>query len=466
MKNIFAIINNSEKIYIFGAGGVADDVIRLIKPQLAEKTVQVVVSSAQNNPVIFNGFRVVEKKEIFKDAVSRSALVIIALMRDTAEKVKKELMDNQFNNLVTAEEISDCLYEEDWKKPIINNKIVFSNFKGRGYGCNPKYICNRILQKKYDIVWAVKDNNSCIPDSVRTVEYGSSEYYMELATAHVWVDNTHKNMLTQKRKGQFYIQTWHGCGPLKKIEYDAANLPESYLKSCDYDMNMVDLCISGAKCCTEQYRRAFRYHGKIIESGCPRNDVFWEKQDYKKRIDWTNADKIWVLYAPTIRETESNVLDAEKVIERIERKYNRKCILLIREHPQMKMKKGRYDFNAKVKDVSVYPDAQELLAASDMLITDYSSIMWDFSLQKKPVFLFHPDAALYETERGFYIPFSEMPYVETFNIEDLLEKIDTFNPDKYKKELAYFLKKYDSYDDGKASERIENIIDSVIGDNV
>lgn len=467
-ENIIAKIHNSEKIYIFGAGGVADDVIRLLKYQLIKKTVQVVVTSIQNNPVIFNGFSVVEKKKIFADTSSKSALVIISLMSNTAKKIKKEFQENQFSNLVIADEIADGLYKEAWKKPIENRKIVFSNFKGRGYGCNPKYICSRLLPKDYDLVWAVQgDHGDCFPKGVRTVEYGSFEYYMELATARVWVDNTHKNILTKKRSGQFYIQTWHGCGPLKKIDYDATEkLTASYLKTVDFDVNMVDLCVSGAQFCSVQYRRAFRYNGKIIESGCPRNDIFWTNKDYKSMIASADADKLWVLYAPTIREMESNVLDTEKVIECIEKKYNRECILLIREHPQMKMKEGRYEFNGKVKDASDYPDVQELLAASDLLITDYSSIMWDFSLQKKPVFLYHPDAELYKTERGFYIPFSEMPYVEAFNLEDLLERIDTFNVVEYKKKLDIFLKKYVSYDDGKASEKIEKVIDNVIDANL
>lgn len=108
--------------------------------------------------------------------------------------------------------------------------------------------------------------------------------------------------------------------------------------------------------------------------------------------------------------------------------------------------------------MSKYPDVQEIMAATDMLITDYSSVMWDFSLQRKPVFLFHPDADIYEQERGFNIPFSEMPYIEAFNMKDLYKKICGYNESVYLSQLEQFLEKYKSYDTGNASKQVADKI--------
>ena len=130
----------------------------------------------------------------------------------------------------------------------------------------------------------------------------------------------------------------------------------------------------------------------------------------------------------------------------------------------MESKHGRYVFSDKVRGayVSQYPDVQEIMAVSDMLITDYSSVMWDFSLQRKPVFLFHPDADLYEQERGFNIPFSEMPYIEAFDTDDLYQKICGYNEKSYLSQLEQFLEKYKSFDIGQASKQVVDRILEVI----
>ena len=123
-----------------------------------------------------------------------------------------------------------------------------------------------------------------------------------------------------------------------------------------------------------------------IETGNPRDDIFFGKKDYKENIFPNLKDKKWILYAPTYREKKSNVINPYIIISKYREKFNEDCIILIKEHPNMTDRANIYKYSDNVINMSNYPDTQELLVAADILITDYSSIMWDFSLQKKLVF--------------------------------------------------------------------------------
>ncbi len=469
MKSIVDnLLQNYNHIVIYGAGGVAKDICKLIKEYVQEKTVSIAVTDCENNPAFLDDYPVYSINEVQNTFDKMQVFFIVAMMPESASKVKQNLIRMGYAWVITAEELVKQMYVKFYQNPVQKGKIVFSNFSGRGYGCNPKSICEELLKRgtdDLDCVWAAENVDSDFPETVRVIAYGTEQYYYELATAQIWIDNQHKNFLSQKREGQYFVQTWHGCGPLKKIEYDAPDLPRSYLELLDYNMKMVDLCLSGAEFCTQQYRRAFRYKGDIFEYGCPRNDVFFKtKMDHSKvreKFSIASQTKV-ILYAPTLREGESNKIDAQLILTACETLYANPCILLIREHPKMAMQAGRYCFSKKIINASDYPDVQEILAVSDMLITDYSSIMWDFSLQKKPVFLYHPDAMDYEEERGFYLPFSAMPYIEAFDNHDLYFKICNYQDESYQQNLNEFFKRYKPFDQGRASVEVVNKLLEVI----
>lgn len=468
MENaIETLLVTYKTLVVYGAGGVAKATCRLLKECCAEKKVCVVVTDSNGNPKTLEGVTVYPVNSLTVDRYRDDILFIIAIMPISAEAVRKELHTKGYKNVMTAGELVEGMYRFFYKYPINRGKILFVNFAGRGYGCNPKYICEELLRRDLDTadcVWAVHGEAE-VPERVRTVPYGSYRYYYELATAQVWIDNQHKDFFTRKREGQFYVQTWHGCGPLKKIEHDASGLPDSYLELSDRDMKMVDICLSGAGFNSMLFRRAFRYEGDILEYGCPRNDIFFRENfsvtGIRTALGIGEGFSV-ILYAPTLREGESNRIEVDYLLEACERLYTNRCVVLIREHPQMEMRTGKYMFSDRVIDVSDYPDMQEIMVAADMLITDYSSVMWDFSLQKKPVFLYHPDLQAYEEERGVYIPFSEMPYIETFSMEDLYKKICCYDDMLYQQKLEKFLQKYRSFDKGEASKAVVDKIEEVI----
>ena len=133
--------------------------------------------------------------------------------------------------------------------PIKKDKIVVSSYLGQGYGDNGKYIVEQLLkqEKHYDIVWLLRDSNNGFPEGVRSVRYLSIRSVYEQATAKVWIDNRRKPDYVRKRKGQFYLATWHGGLALKRIEKDAPEaLPSHHIKAAKRDSRMVDLFLSNS----------------------------------------------------------------------------------------------------------------------------------------------------------------------------------------------------------------------------
>lgn len=450
-----------KEINIYGAGEIAKDIIKIIKESKIFSKINVVVTELENNCGKCEQCKVYQYKEFIHKNFYEGITFIVAVAGKEGENIKKRLISDKVKKIITVEEFREYLFSNLWRKRINKNMIVFSNFDGKGYGDNPKYICNKIDKSKYDCVWIVKDLNESMPIGVRKVKYGSLEHYRALAEAHFWVDNMHKNMITQKRLGQIYIQTWHGDGPLKKIEYDSDNLPQSYYDMINHDIKMIDYFISGSEFKTKQCKSAFRYNGCILEIGNPRNDIFFKRKDFKERIFPNLKEKKWILYAPTYREGKSNVIDPYIIINRYKEKYNNDCVVLIKEHPNMTDRVNTYKYSDNVINVNNYPDTQELLVAADILITDYSSIMWDYSLQQKLVILYHPDVKEYNEERGYYLPFEQLPYCEAFNINEVCDFIMNTDMQEYKKRLSYFMERYKSYDDGNAADRIVKLIDDL-----
>ena len=470
------LINRWNKKYdtvlVYGAGGVAKDFLHIITEVDAfkdlRKKIFIAVSEGANSVSELCGISVKQIGEF--DGKSDNSLVIIATMPVLVKTIEENLKNKGFKNIVEIDEIVCSLYEEIWKEPVSNNKILFSNFAGNGFGGNAKYILLELQKRRADLdfVWLVNDLDTEMPPEVRKVRYGSLDHYRELGTATVWVDNQHKNFLSRKRKGQYYIQSWHGIGPTKKIEFDAADtLSPSYLELCEYNSEMEDLFLSGSGFNTEMCRRGFHYYGEVLECGYPRNDLLVnrivDQNTIKERLHLPNTCKL-VLYAPTFRnegldpEQEINI---PNICETLERKFGERFICLVRFHPNDPVGRNM-TFNQGIINVTLYNDVQELLYISDILIADYSSLMWDFSLQGKPVFLFHTDNEYYQAERGTYISPDQMPYVIAISNNDLCDKIALFDEEIYKEKLSKYFDEYQSFDKGKAAcEVADRIIDFI-----
>ncbi len=463
-----ARLKEYQSVLIYGAGGVAKNMLIFLNPCLDRKHTHIVVSQKEENERELAGYPVRQIDELIE--IRNQAFVIVATMPEQAAVLKRNLDKLGFRNYMTAEELSEQLYREIWQEEIHENKIVFSNFIGAGFGGNEKYLALDLLERSQalDLVWIVKKEGMRFPAGIRQVRYGTYEHYRELGTARIWIDNQHKNFFTRKREGQCYIQTWHGGGPLKKIEFDGKNVSGSSLALCEMDSKLVDIMVSPSRFNSEVYRRAFHYEGEIMECGYPRNDIFWKDSGIRKEIEQlfgAEPGEMIALYAPTFRNfarREKDVLDLEGARNALEKRFGKKCRIFVRFHPRVAETEKDYPGIGGCADVTAYEDIQELMVAADVLITDYSSVMWDFSLSGKPVFLFHPDVDLYEEDRGYYLPFRKMPYVESFDNEDLCRKIESFNERGYRERVKAFVEEYGSFDKGTATKAVGDRIMSFL----
>lgn len=360
--------------------------------------------------------------------------------------------------------------------PIDQKKIVFDNFEGRGYGCNPKYIAEELLRQNVDceMVWLVRDLNEPMPPKIRKVAYKSVQAVKERLTAKVWVANHRASKGVRKRKNQYYVQTWHGAFGVKKAEKDALNvLPPKYVRAAQYDSKITNLFLSSSKIQTWSYRNNYWYDGEILECGFPRDDLFYLKRDdadFKKSILHSLGIKEGVktvLYAPTFRDDygmEAFDLNFSNVVSSLEQKTGEEWVLLYRMHPSV-IKKFQTSQYADISvDVTSYPDMQELMLVSDALITDYSSSMFEYMLLDRPVFIYANDVEkMFELGRIREL-YYELPFSKATNNDEMVKSIKSFSQEEYSSKLEQFKKKYAPYESGHAAQEVVDRIKKVIGE--
>ncbi len=370
------------------------------------------------------------------------------------------------------------------KMPVVNNRIIFNNFNGKGFGCNPKYIALEILNKKlpYELAWIVKDDNELLPKGIKAINYNSEELLEYLSTARIIVSNCRLYDFVKagfvKKAEQIYIQTWHGALSFKKIEKDIEHSSHNnkYLKIAKTDSKYIDYLLSPSKFDTKCLKHNFYFDGKFLEMGCPRNDLFFYNENKKneiknkvyKKLNILN-DKGIILYAPTFRDSgnlDMYKIDINALLRTLRKKYNRDFVFVSRLHPNMLKKSNKMsELLPNSINASHYDDIQELLLATDILITDYSSCMFDFALSEKPCFIFATDIKDYLNERGFYYSLDSTPFPIARSNDELSKNIEEFDNINYNKNIKLFLLDKGSFEDGHASEKIANLIKTNIGDN-
>lgn len=367
-------------------------------------------------------------------------------------------------------------------EPIINNKIVFDNYMGKGFGCNSKAVAEKLLEKypgEFEIVWLATKGNSNpqnFPEEIKIVDYASPEARKEFATAKVWVSNYHKISMIRKglrkKKDQFFIQMWHGSLGIKKIENDVQCLTEQndWLRLAKMSSRMTDYWISNSKFETQVYKRAFWEVSNVLEYGHPRNDMLINEADsVQKRIkeNFGIEGKKVLFYAPTFREDyrlDCYQLDYERLKVALRERFGGEWVFFIRLHPRVQKYASKVIPEMEgMYDVTKYPDIQELIAAADCMITDYSSCIFDYLLMKKPGFLFATDIEEYNTERGFYYPLESTPFPIAQDNDELITNIKYFDIEIYKQKCDTFLVEKGCVEDGNASERVADLIAQIVG---
>lgn len=353
-----------------------------------------------------------------------------------------------------------------------DNRILFHTFQNR-YTCNPKYIAEELYKKNSDLeLYFVIDSEIVdkkeVPNYIKLINRNSAEYSYIIATSKIWVDNG-LNMIwdcTQKSKNQVYLNTWHGSLGIKKINGN------KYWKYIAHSGNKkIDYFITNSMFEENVFKNSFWPNVKFLKYGHARNDLFFNKQlclDLRKKIcDFYNIDynsKIFI-YAPTFRDDTSDVkainMDYVKVREALVQKFGGNWVILSRLHWKNASNlntKEVFKNNPEIIDASSFSDIQELMAAADIGVTDYSSWIFDFILSGKPGFIYAEDINKYINSRGFYYPLSETPFAINESNECLCKNIAEFDYEIYKQKVDKFLNDKGCYENGCASKNISNFI--------
>ena len=368
--------------------------------------------------------------------------------------------------------------------PIKQNKIVFWTFEGtRGFCCNPRYIAQEILDRKQkcELVWLVENMQFEFPQGIKKVRNTLWNRAYQLSTSRIWVGNSRTIYGTKKRKGQIYIQTWHGTVCIKPIGlYRGELFPKIAKIVSKADSDLIDYVLSGSDWCDIHYPKGLLYDGKIIRTGTPRCDALVNNRDmYYQKIRAENklpANAKILLYAPTFRggsqstdrfvSSKRFTIEFENLIQTLEEKFGGKWFIFLRLHPQLAMVNQADEFwgcSDRRVDVTQKQDMNELIAGADAFISDYSSAIFEAALLRIPCFIYADDLEKYVEERGkLFFEIEQLPFSAAVNNADLLENIASFRQDEYEHKLAEFMEREGIDEDGHASERVVDMIQALV----
>ncbi len=353
-----------------------------------------------------------------------------------------------------------------------DNLVVFESFLGRQYGCSPKALFVAMTEDPqyadYQKVWMFQE-----PEQYRFLEqypntkvvaYGSKDCYRYYARAKYWITNYHLPTGIIKASDQVYVQTWHGT-PLKKIGCDVGNYKnlskdkKRAWKEYQKEGTIIDYMPSPSAFYTEKITSAFRLQkqAQVSECGYPRNDfLFTVNADFcgklKEKLS-IPVDKKVALYAPTWRDNQhvpgqGYVYRGGMDFEKLQQELGEEWVILFRAHYLISNSFDFEKYQGFVVNASQYDDVNHLYAISDILITDYSSVFFDYANLERPVFFYMYDYEEYKSEmRDFYFDVEELPGPVVRNQEELTAEIkkleqQEFYPDKKYRE---FNKKYNPY---------------------
>ncbi len=374
-----------------------------------------------------------------------------------------------------------------YKYDVDDKMIFFEAYNGRNYACSPKALYEYMIKNKkfndYKFVWAFKNiNQHKILKNKNTivVKTNSKEYFKYLSLSKYWIVNSLIDVSIKKKKNQIYLQCWHGT-PLKKLRYDievkgaVLNTISEIRKRNDLDAIKFDYFISPSKFCTEKFISAFNLKklGKdniIVEKGYPRNDYLfnYKKEDIdkiKKLLKLPKGKKV-ILYAPTFRDNQHTsgvgyTYNLGINFDKMQKELSKDYIILFRTHYFVSNSFDFSKYDKFIYDVSKYDDINDLYIISDLLITDYSSVFFDFANLKKPMIFYMYDLDDYKNNlRDFYFDLSILPGPIVKQENDLIKEIKNIDnyDESYHDKYIKFNEKFNYLDDGKSTERVVEVI--------
>lgn len=368
--------------------------------------------------------------------------------------------------------------------------LIFESFMGKMYTDSPKaiyeYMQNDPKYADYKYVWAFKDVAAKEPlfknfKNTTLVKYRSKEYYKQYNQAKYFVSNSRIPDEIRKKKNQIYVQTWHGT-PLKRLGFDldfdkqnALNSIKDIRYKYESDAIRYDYMISPSKFCTEKLTSAFNLKALkkdhiIIEKGYPRNDRLFKSNEQevfelKQRFNIPINKKV-ILYAPTWRDNQHETgigytyslgIDFDKFKSTLSDQY----VIIFRTHYFVSNSFDFDKYKGFIYNLSEHDDINDLYLISDLLITDYSSVFFDFANLKRPMLFYMYDLEHYKTKlRDFYFGLEELPGPIIEKEEDLINEIKNINTyfNQYKEKYTKFNNKFNYLDSSESTKKVVEII--------
>ena len=313
-----------------------------------------------------------------------------------------------------------------------------------------------------ELFYVVVSDDQEVPENCQKVVYGSSKWVRLLATAKFIVSNNNLPEFFVKREGQTYLQTWHGT-PLKRLGHDTSRSSASkhYVASMDREAATWDFLISPSPYCTNILPRALGFKGKVLETGYPRNDALTSEKPNRDSIRTAlgvGTSETLVLYAPTWRDSKRTLTGAWAGVNFFEAELPSGYRMMFRGHSNTR-NAHTSGLAGDAIDVTSYPNINDLFLAADVLVTDYSSVMFDFSVTGKPMAFLAPDLDDYKKNRGFYFDFeAEAPGPIFVSSADLVKALPSLS--KTNQKYSAWRKKFNPLEDGSAAARV---VDAVWG---
>ena len=408
------------------------------------------------------------------------------ISKNIKNKIKHTLSKIPALDLFVRKKVTPLLsdkYDKQYSSSeVIENQFLFECFKGKFFNDSPLSLYKELKSshKGFKFIWVVNDYkwlilnlhnqdvlDICLDNNTTIVKYGSDEYLEAYATSKYWVTNCRVPFRVTKKEEQIFIQCWHGT-PLKKMAHDikvGSNAKTSLdgLKfAYDHEVSRLDYFLSPSSYASKCFCSSFNMdESKILELGYPRNDkLLVEKNNFeiqkqiKKHLGIEDSKQV-ILYAPTWRDDKvcsvnghhilTNPLDSESFLSKF-----KDAVFLYRGHYFTKPDSEMIEFI----DVSHVNDINDLFLISDVLITDYSSLFFDFANLEKPIYFYMPDLEEYRDKtRGFYLDvYRELPGPIASNPDELASYMlrESFDYSVFDS----FNKKYNTYEDGKSSNRV------------
>ncbi len=367
-------------------------------------------------------------------------------------------------------------------RPILKDTILFESFFGKNYSDSPKYIYEYISKNepnKYKCIWVIDKKGTKIPFKHKKIKRYSLLYYYYLARSKYFVFNGRQPEWAVKRKGSIFLQTWHGT-PLKKLVFDMDDITSAspkYKQQVYKQSRAWDYLIAPNAFCSEIFPRCFMYENKLLETGYPRNDIMHAKDrdeiaaGIRKQLG-IPLNKKTILYAPTWRDDEfygkgRYKFELQLDLKRMQEGLGDQYVVLLRTHYFIADSLDVGLYGGFAYNVSKYDDISELYLISDILITDYSSVFFDYANLKRPMLFYTYDLEKYrDILRGFYLDIEkEVPGPLLYTTDEVIDAVQNIDEvaRKYKQRYEEFYHRFCEWEDGQAAEKV---VKSVFMNNV